>query len=1348
MGRRWIVPPPDLAALLLAVTLGLWLRVPTVGVAVVAAVAGVCALVLAGEAARGGLRARRLAVLSAALFGLSGAGVAGVLSWRVRSVERSWPDVRERLIRTASLQLDETLAEAVNLARRLADQGALAAAQSQVVAFDLLARATDSPGPEAGVAVLDPDGSPWSWGGRHRLLPEPVSGELNARVTPFYVMLEARRAAGERVTVGHVVLAADGSVPDREQTVAARFARATGARLEFYAPGAAPPGTDVFDYCLPSCTPGPGNQQPDTLISVRTLPPAQGALKLELLATGGQVAAWAVTLCLLALLVSGAAPTRYLALGVLGLVHWLTPAGDRIGLSGLFSSATYYLDSLVPVTASAGGLLVAGVVASVLVMGLGAPRLHPRLSAVFGFVLLLLAPSLAWLLAQGIAPPAEGVGLGLWSGWEISIAVATAALVLLAAALLPTVSVRRAWVPWMAVLWGAGAAMIGLWVWQPGRGLPLWYTYLWVPAIAGVAWFGVPFRRVLAASAVAGSAAALLTWSAGVDGRVRLATTDMERLTSGRDPVALALLDRLRNELAASPVPQTAADLYRRWQQSALAQEGYPAVLATWGADGTLRARLELASLDLPGGLLQALARSAVARREPRLEQFNRVPGTHMVLATPLADGSVVTVGVGPRTRLIRPFRVARFLRRERELAAPYEMSLSEPAPGAEPAVSNRWWRQGQVVRAEGGLEVAPGVVRHLHVTVDLGNAGGLLVRGALLVLADVAVVVLLWLLGETLRGNVGFANRARATLRLRSYRSRLALALAVFFVVPTVGFAAWMAGRLRADVGRSRDLVIRQTLRDAGAAVSQGRAGAAAADPLGGIAEQVQTDLLLYQDGALRYSSAPLLSELGLVDVYLPPPVYRALILEDALEVMADRAIGGRRARVGFRAVSGPVRAQVLAAPRLTDERLQPSGESDLAFALLLVTVIGLGAAFALAGLAARSLAEPVGRLREAAAAVGRGQTPPPLGPEMPEEFVPVADAFARMAEDVRASQTALEAARQRTAAVLRNVATGVLALGGDLRINMANPRAEELLGVKLESGRLIREVTGVAWVPVWDWVAARVAAGDDLASEEFTLEGRRVRAQVSTLGADWGGCVVALDDITEIAHAVRVLAWGELARQVAHEIKNPLTPLRLGMQHLQRAYRGGRGDFEAALDRTARQILAEIDRLDAVARAFARFGAPPADAAGPLEAVDLVAVAREAAALYALGGDTSVELRTDGVITGRVRRDELKEVLVNLVENSRNARAASVTLAVREARGGRVAVLVSDDGLGIPPDDLPRIFEPHFSTTTSGTGLGLAICKRLVESWGGTITVASEMGKGTTVTLELEGALPSLPA
>jgi nitrogen fixation/metabolism regulation signal transduction histidine kinase len=317
----------------------------------------------------------------------------------------------------------------------------------------------------------------------------------------------------------------------------------------------------------------------------------------------------------------------------------------------------------------------------------------------------------------------------------------------------------------------------------------------------------------------------------------------------------------------------------------------------------------------------------------------------------------------------------------------------------------------------------------------------------------------------------------------------------------------------------------------------------------------------------------------------------------------------------------------------------------------------------------------------------------------------------------------------------VLATVATGVIALDARGNVLIANRRAEELLGVSLAESDHLEDHLGLEWSPLVDAVTDELRRTEGRSpAREVEVRGRRIRLQLAQLESGLRGVVVALNDLTDVSRAERVLAWGEMARQVAHEIKNPLTPLRLGMQHLLRVHRDRRPDFDRTLEDTSARILAEIDRLDTIARAFSRFGAP-AESEAPLEPVDLVATATEVVQLYRLAEEgAQVTLRSNGVVWGVARKDEVKEVLVNLLENARIAGAHEIRVEVAVGQ-----ITVEDDGAGISRDQLPRIFEPRFSTTTSGSGLGLPIVRRLVESWGGKVSVASEMGQGTRVVITL---------
>ncbi len=223
------------------------------------------------------------------------------------------------------------------------------------------------------------------------------------------------------------------------------------------------------------------------------------------------------------------------------------------------------------------------------------------------------------------------------------------------------------------------------------------------------------------------------------------------------------------------------------------------------------------------------------------------------------------------------------------------------------------------------------------------------------------------------------------------------------------------------------------------------------------------------------------------------------------------------------------------------------------------------------------------------------------------------------------------------------------------------------------------------------------------------------------------------------EVARAERVLAWGEMARQVAHEIKNPLTPIRLGVQHLRRARSDPRQNFDTVLNENVRRILAEIDRLDEIARSFSRYGSAPADLP-PAVDIDVAAVVKDVVALEQMG-DRKVKWQLRGAdrpAWALARKDEMRDVLLNVFENARLAGARHVDITLRE-EDRRVTIETRDDGSGIPTAVLPRIFEPHFSTRTTGSGLGLAVTRRLIEAWGGEIGITSEEGKGTRVLILL---------
>jgi len=214
------------------------------------------------------------------------------------------------------------------------------------------------------------------------------------------------------------------------------------------------------------------------------------------------------------------------------------------------------------------------------------------------------------------------------------------------------------------------------------------------------------------------------------------------------------------------------------------------------------------------------------------------------------------------------------------------------------------------------------------------------------------------------------------------------------------------------------------------------------------------------------------------------------------------------------------------------------------------------------------------------------------------------------------------------------------------------------------------------------------------------------------------------------------KAAAWREMARQIAHEIKNPLTPIKLTVQNLLAAHREDPDTFNEEFERGARIILDQIEALHRIAGEFSAYARFPTRA--PTE-VDLNELLGEVTALYAASGGCTVTAEPAPaplVVVGD--RDELRRVLINLVANATQARSTRVTVRAAD-EGERACLEVVDDGVGIPEGFGERIFEPAFTTKSAGTGLGLPIVKRVIDDHGGTIEIESTPAKGTRIVLRL---------
>ncbi len=1323
VGELWLW-----AAAALTAAAAWWLRDPQGGLAVGLALGlGVLGVQLARDPRVATLR--RLAFMAAAVvFAFS------ALSFHreSRALTRSGDLIREQLAREASAMLAEAVRLEGEELRRLAD-AALAAPSESESAFDMLARLVP-PGGERAV-ILARGGRPEAWSGRLLIALDSLPSRAGMIGTPFYLVAYAVADRGAQFAVATSVIHAEPPADALTSTLASRVAKAAGVDGYVYASPEAV--TSVSDAALLAVDSVPILAARANTPTVENLRAAAWERRLPWFG----IALFVMIVALLALAWRrdlGLRP-RLLAIATGLAVPTVLPLSLFSNLSTWFDPTFYLVTSGGRYTANAASLAITAALLLLALLSLrrARPRFLTRAQGIVAVIVIAgLGPFLLRELANGVQVPAVGVPVELWLSWQVTLFLASVTVLLLGVTAGQSALGRDRGLPmWSAPALAMLAALLApILLEAPGR-FPQAYTALWAAAIAALAITRRARTIVVPVALVAACGATTLTWFSAVRERVDLAVRDVQGLERP-DRDRAVLLDRFAAVLDPARAARSRVELLAQLARSELSRAEYPTELATWSADGQLITEL---TVGRPAGVtpgVNLIAAEAQRGGSPILTETQGNPGLHVILALPHADGSATTVVVAPRSRLVARDPFGAFLGFTPPPAPepPYQLRIGEASQEAV-AVSlsgrGRWTRDGNELHGDWQLPSTGGLSRRLHAVVDLRSFDALVTRGVLLVLLDLGVLGSIWLLIVVAEGTLPRWWRQRRRELLGSYRARLSAALFACFLVPSLLFGLWSFRRLNADDRQSRDLLVRETLRAVAALDSVSLAQASA---------RFESPLFLYAGGLLLATSDPLLDALAPVGRLLPPSVVATLAESDEVTTGREEEVGPAAVRLGYRAATDSAGLQyVLAAPARLDDRLLDRRRNDLAAFLLFALALGALAALWASGAASRQLSRPIRELRDAALALARGRDVPPLRDNPPEEFAPVFRAFGRMTTDLAESRAALETAERRLAATLRSVASGVLALDEGDRLTFANPTAESILGEPLAVGAAVSPA-------VLDLLGSRLEefradSSDDGAFEVEHL-GRRLSVRLTRIAPGSRRTVVTMEDVTDVARAERVLAWGEMARQVAHEIKNPLTPMRLGMQHLRRARHDARVDFDRVLDENTTRILAEIDRLDEIARAFSRYGSAP-ERDLPAEVVDVAAVARDVLELERMG---QAEVAWDADIPelpalAMARARELREVLLNLLENARLAGSTRVRLEV-VAEADVVRISVVDNGSGIPEHLLGRIFDPHFSTRTSGSGLGLAISRRLIDGWGGSITAEQGSGGGARLTIRLAPA------
>jgi two-component system nitrogen regulation sensor histidine kinase NtrY len=360
------------------------------------------------------------------------------------------------------------------------------------------------------------------------------------------------------------------------------------------------------------------------------------------------------------------------------------------------------------------------------------------------------------------------------------------------------------------------------------------------------------------------------------------------------------------------------------------------------------------------------------------------------------------------------------------------------------------------------------------------------------------------------------------------------------------------------------------------------------------------------------------------------------------------------------------------------------------------------------------------------------------------------------------------LERRRQLIETVLENIPPGVLSLDPDGNILRSNPAVVELFGPCAKDARTIEDLFGAEDARSIRYLLRRALRTGVVSRElEIIASGRVMHAAVtvSSLGPRRAnsGFVLVLDDLTELLRAQKAAAWQEVARRIAHEIKNPLTPIQLSAQRLSR-YLEKRDASDSSVPQdpeltrlvaeSSRLIEREVGTLAALVNEFSQFVRFPS---AKLESADVNNIVREAIEVFS-GRLDGISLNTTfAAQTPAIRADTglLRSVIVNLIDNAaealESALVKSITVETRlKPDSDAVEIIVADTGHGISPHDKDKLFLPHFSTKDRGTGLGLAIAARIVAEHGGGLRVEDNSPVGSRFILELPAAdvLASTPS
>jgi nitrogen fixation/metabolism regulation signal transduction histidine kinase len=601
-----------------------------------------------------------------------------------------------------------------------------------------------------------------------------------------------------------------------------------------------------------------------------------------------------------------------------------------------------------------------------------------------------------------------------------------------------------------------------------------------------------------------------------------------------------------------------------------------------------------------------------------------------------------------------------------------------------------------------------------------------------------VALVVVVW---RSLPVLVALLRRSRGL----EFRARTSLYLTAVVILPLVLFVlvvrAYLAARLESEYverGQSALNTAQRVIEDYAAAPGVGRPEQVLDDEVfAWLARVVGHDLHLYRGEELIASSRRDLFAAHVESERLPGDVFSEIVLRGQQMFRAKRSSGTTQYVEIYSPINiGERRDYTLALPFIVQGRQIERQVNDLATTIYMLLVFIALASIAVAFRAARGITRPVQELVGGARDVARGRFEIDVDVPNDPDLALLVTTFRDMASSIRRQQEDLRHERDRLQTLLENINAAVIVLDGSMHVAATNVAARKLFGLpEHATGRF-----DPAYPTLREFLSLHRARRSEAQELELLIDGnvRTFRVSIVPLPDSDEEMLIA-EDVTEILRSNRLEAWGEMARQVAHEIKNPLTPIQLTAEHLRAVADRDDPNLPAVVRAAVENILRQVLTLRETSKEFSDYASLRQVHRKPL---DLRRLLEELAAGYAGSKERGVEFRaaiaesTPSQFAGDERM--LRGAVANLLENAFQASPTGRVRLGSHTVDSKVVITVEDDGPGIDPAMLSKIFDPYFSTKSTGTGLGLAIARKAIEEHGGSIH-AQNVNPGLRVVIEL---------